>query len=102
MLLSSLKRRLARSELRLRIASLNVDKEFSVKIERLKDAKIINNLLKDKSKMTLGKIEKYLGVQIKDNFLNLIYSKINLLITSTEIDEKISLNMDQTKILKKI
>ena len=52
LLLSSLARRLARSELTLRLAALADAEELSIKIkkieEQLKEAKIINSLLKDK------------------------------------------------------
>jgi hypothetical protein len=102
LLLSSLTRRLARSELRMRMASLADAEALSIKIEKieeqLEDAKIIDNLLKDKCKMILQKLEKYLGVRTKYYFLNLINNKTKLLITSKEIDEKISLYADQMKL----
>ena len=47
----------------------------------------------------MQKLEKYLGVRTKDHFLNLINNKTKLLITTKEIDEKISLYEDQMKIL---
>ena len=103
LLLSSLTRRLARSELRMRMAKFEDAEALSIKIkkieEQLKDAKIIDNLLKDKCKMILQKLEKYLNVRTKDYFLNLINNKTKLLITSKEMDEKISLYEDQMKIL---
>ena len=80
------------------MARLADSEEQSIKIkieEQLKDAKIIDNLFKVKCKMILQKLEKYLGVRTKDYFLNLINNKTKLLITSREIDEKISLYADQ-------
>ena len=87
----------------MRMAKFEDAEALSIKIkkieEKLKDAKIIDNLLKDKCKMILQKLEKYLNVWTKDYFLNLINNKTKLLITSKEIDEKISLYVDQMKIL---
>ena len=66
--------------------------------EQLNDANIIDRKLNEKRQLILQKINKYLGIQTKEDFLQLINSKNKLLINSKEADEKIRLFKDHRNI----
>ena len=102
LLMMSLARRLARSELRIKMTGFVDCVEMRNKIDKiedqLKDANSIDKKLHEKCRLISQKIDKYLGIQTKKDFLQLIDSKTKLLISSKEIDEKIRLFKDISNI----
>ena len=95
LLLSSLARRLAKTELRVRVHGLRNYQELMTQIrkiqEQLDDANIIDRKLKEKSERIAQQIETCLGVVSKEKFLQLLNRKSSLLITAKELDERIFL-----------
>ena len=98
LLLNSLARRLARTELK--ILNCNRDlktlkelyKQHKKISEQLDDANDINNCLYNKLVIILNNIEKHLGVETKNKFVNLMDRKSKLLITPKEVDDKIKIH----------
>ena len=93
LLLSSLARRLARTELRVRVHGLRNYQELMTQIrkiqEQLDDANFIDRKLKEKSRRIAQQIETCLGFATKEKFLQLLNRKSSLLITAKELDERI-------------
>ena len=96
LLMSSLARRLARTELRLRMEGVRNYQELVNQIrkiqEQLDDANKIDQKLKVKYERISQLIETCLGVEDKEDFLQLMINKSKLLITSRELDEKIHIS----------
>merc|ERR1712106_1030475 len=68
-----------------------LQKEMEVISDQLGDAKNKSKHLRDKLVIILDDIEKYLGEETREDFIDLIESRSKLLVTSQEVEEKIIL-----------
>ena len=105
LLMSSLARRLARTELRVRMHGIRNYQELKNQIrkiqEQLDDANIIDRKLKEKKERIAHQIENCLGANNKEKFMQYLNDKSNLLIAAKELDEKISMSNEHFRMIQK-